>query len=448
MTMQTRPGALLRLSMTGSLTGLAALLLLALTGLAAQATAIQRIVSPGGIEAWLVEDHTVPLIALNFSFEGGSTQDPDGKEGVTRLLAATLDEGAGELTSEAFQARLEELAVSISFNAGMDRFYGSLRSLTDTGEDAFDLLHLALSAPRFDEDAVDRMKSQIVSGLKRETRDPDAIASKAFMRAAFPDHPYARPSNGTETSVPALTRDDLVAQHRRLVARKGLTIGVVGAIDADTLSVLLDRTFAGLPEQGDLVPVAETQPETGIRVDETLDVPQTTVLLGLPGPKRDDPDYQSAFVMNHILGGGSFTSWLYREVREKRGLSYSVGTDLSPYDRSGVLFASGATRADRASETLDIILQQFERMAADGPTPEDLAKAKSFLTGSYALRFDTSGKIAGQLVALQNAGLGIDYFDRRNAEIEAVTLEDVKRVAQRYLAGKTPTVVTVGPATN
>ncbi|ASP36177.1 pitrilysin family protein [Labrenzia sp. VG12] len=411
----------------------------------AQAVEIQKVTSPGGIEAWLVEDHTVPIVALNFSFTGGSAQDPHGKEGVTRLLAATLDEGAGELDSEAFQGRMEELAISIGFSTGKDRFYGSLRSLTPSLDEGVDLLALAVNRPRFDETPLERMKTQLVTRAKRNESDPDAIAGRSLAKAMFGDHPYSRPTLGTVESLETLTADDLAEQHKRLLTRSGLTVGVVGAIDAEALAKILDKMFLTLPAEGDLVSVADLDPAYGDRISDELAVPQSTILVGLPGLKRNDPDYQAAFVMNHILGGGTFTSWLYQEVREKRGLSYSTGTSLSPYAHTGLLIGSAATKADRANETVSIILEQLQRMAEQGPSEEELRAAKQFLTGSYALRFDSSGKIARQLVGLQNADLGIDYFDRRNSEIEAVTLEDVQRVAKRLLEDKTPTIVTVGP---
>jgi len=411
----------------------------------AQAVEIQKVTSPSGIEAWLVEDHTVPLVALNFAFEGGSAQDPDGKEGLTRLLAATLDEGAGDLESEAFHGRLEELAISIGFSTGKDRFYGSLRTLTPTLREATELLALAVNAPRFDVTPVDRMKAQLVTRARRNESNPDAIAGRSLARAMFGDHRYARPTLGTTGTLEQLTASDLAEQHRKLLARDGLTIGVVGAVDADTLAEILDEVFADLPGSADLVPIADLAPASGIEISDDLAVPQTTILLGLPGLKRNDPDYQAAYVMNHILGGGTFTSWMYQEVREKRGLSYSTGTSLSPYAHTGLLIGSAATKADRAGETVQVMLDQIRRMVADGPSEAELLAAKQFLTGSYALRFDSSGKIASQLVALQNADLGIDYFDRRNSEIDAVTLEDVRRVAQRLLADKAPTIVKVGP---
>lgn len=426
-----------------SIAALSLITLLTLSRLA-YAVEIEKVVSPQGIEAWLVEDHTVPIIAMNFSFDGGSTQDPAGKEGLTRLLAASLDEGAGDLSSEDFQGKLEELAVSIGFSTGKDRFYGSLRTLSPRLTQATDLLTLAINQPRFDETPVERMKTQLTTQIKRNQSDPSAIAGRSLADAMFGTHPYARPTLGSLESLNSLTPADLQAQHDKILTRNGLKIGVVGAIDAETLAPLLDQVFAGLPEQSDLSKIADLAPRTGETVHRELAVPQTTILLAYPGITRNDPDYQAAYVMNHILGGGTFTSWMYQEVREKRGLSYGASTSLSPYRHTGLLIGSAATKSDRADETVNVMLEQLERMAAQGPSKEELDMAKRYITGSYPLRFDSSGKIARQLVALQNAELGMDYFDRRNSEIEAVTLEDVQRVARRLLAEHKPTIVTVG----
>lgn len=411
---------------------------------AAKATEIQRVVSPGGIEAWLVEEHAIPLISVQIAFKGGATQDPAGKEGLATLMASLLDEGAGEDDSQAFQTRLEDLSIDLGFSAGADSFSGSLKTLSVNRDIAFDMLRMALSKPRFDAEPIDRMRIQAISGLRSEERDPNAIAGRKWFEAAFPDHPYARPSKGTEASLNAVTRDDLAALHAHLIARDTLKIAVVGAIDAKTLGPLLDATFGALPEKAQLISVPEITPRGGQREAIDMDVPQTVIRFGVPGLKRADPDFIPAFIMNHILGGGSFSSRLYEEVREKRGLAYSVWTYLAPYDHTGVLMGGTATRAENADTALEVISEELERMAKDGPSAEELAKAKSYLTGSYALRFDTSDKIAGQLVGIQMEDLGIDYINKRNGLIEAVTLEDVKRMATKLLDSNTPTIVTVG----
>lgn len=411
----------------------------------AEAVEVQRVVSPGGIEAWLVEEHTVPLIAVNFAFRGGgSAQDPGDKAGLANLLSTLLDEGAGDIDSQTFQERLQDLSIRLSYEDSRDAFYGELKTLAQNRDAAFDLLRLSVTRPRFDAEAVERMRNQAISGVRREARDPESIAGRVWARTMFPDHPYGRPTNGTEASLAAITVADLRAFHGRVFTRDTLKIGVVGAIDAKSLAILLDKTFGDLPAKGRLEPVADVKPKTGVTVAEALPIPQTVIRFATDGLKRNDPDFIPAFVMNHVLGGGSFSSWLYSEVREKRGLAYSVFTSLAPYDHAGLFYGGLGTRADRAGEAIEVIRAQIRRMAAEGPSAEELAKAKDYLTGSYALRFDSSDKIAGQLLAIQMDDLGIDYIDRRNALIEAVTLDDVKRVARRLLSQEL-TVVTVGP---
>lgn len=412
----------------------------------AAAMTIEKVVSPGGIEAWLVSDDTVPLIAMDFAFDGaGSVQDPVGKEGVADLLSTMLDEGAGDLDSAAFQARLADLNVRLSFDAGRDAFHGELTTLSENRDAAFDLLRLALSAPRFDAEPIARMRTQAISSLRRSERDPDSIAGRLWAATAFPDHPYGRPASGTEATVAALSRDDLAAFYGRSFAKDNLVIGVVGAIDAATLAPLLDQTFGGLPETAQLTPVPPTAPKAGARADDTFESPQTVIRFGGPGLLRSDPDFIPAFVMNHILGGGTFTSWLFEEVREKRGLAYSIYTYLLPYDQAGVFAGGTATSADKTAEVVGLIEAEVGRMATTGPSEQELADAKRFLTGSFPLRFDSSGKIASQLVGLQLDNLDVGYIDERNALIEAVTLEDLRRVAKRLLDAGELTVVTVGP---
>lgn len=412
----------------------------------AAAMTIERVVSPGGIEAWLVSDDTVPLIAMDFAFDGaGSVQDPAGKEGVANLLSTMLDEGAGDLDSSAFQARLADLNVKLSFDADRDAFHGELTTLAENRDEAFDLLRLALTAPRFEAEPIARMRSQAISQLRRSERDPDSIAGRLWASTAFPDHPYGRPANGTEATVAQLGPNDLADFHKRAFARGNLVVGVVGAIDAATLAPLLDKTFGGLPESASLTPVPAVEPKSGARAEDGFESPQTVIRFGGPGLLRADPDFIPAYVMNHILGGGTFTSWLFEEVREKRGLAYSIYTYLLPYEHAGVFAGGTSTSADKTAEVVGLIEAEVRRMADKGPSEQELADAKRFLTGSFPLRFDSSGKIASQLVALQLDKLGIDYVEKRNALIEAVTLDDLRRVAKRLLDAGALTVVTVGP---
>ncbi len=408
-----------------------------------RAATVQKVLSPGGIEAWLVEDYAVPLVAVDFSFKGGAAQDPAGKAGVTAMMASLLDEGAGELDSERFHRALDDRAIEISFGADRDAVSGRLKTLSRSVAEAFDLLRLAVNAPRFDADAVERVRAQVTAGFRREAKDPDALAGRGWRESAFPGHPYGLPVRGTAESLAAVTRDDLVEAYRRMVVRRDLKIAAVGAIDAARLGEMLDRAFGGLPAEGRLVAVPPVIVAAGGRPQVIdLDIPQSTIRFGLPGIARRDPDHMAAVVVNHILGGGVFSARLFREVREKRGLAYSVYSHLSTFDRSSILGGGTSTKNERAKESLDVIAQQVDALAAEGPTAEELDKAKKFLTGSYALRFDTSLKIASQLVNLQTEGFDVSYLDERNGLIEAVTLEDAKRVGARML-GAGPLLVTV-----
>jgi len=408
----------------------------ALTAQPAGATTVQRVVSPGGIVAWLVHEPSLPLVALNFAFVGGATQDPADKPGVGYMVSSLLDDGAGELDAKAFQQRLEENAVELRFSVTQDYFFGSIRLLKDRQEQSFDLLRLALSQPRFDADAVGRVREQILSGLRRETTDPSSIANRAWWATAFPNHPYGRPTGGSLTSVPTITVDDLRTFARQVLTRDSLKIAAVGDIDAATLGQTLDRVFGALPATGTRVAVPDAAPrDGGRRIVTQLAVPQAVVRLGGGGVMRSDPDFIPAYMVNHILGGGTFTSRLYDEVREKRGLAYGVYSYLMTMRHAALFMANTQTQADSTREALQLIEAQVQRMVKDGPSEDELAKAKAYLKGSYALNFDTSTKIASILLQNQLDELGIDYIDKRNGLMDAVTIEDARRAAKRLGQG-------------
>jgi zinc protease len=410
--------------------------MLALATSPAAAMTIERVVSPGGIEAWLVRDHTLPMIAVEFAILGSADQDPPGKPGVANMATSLLDEGAGPYDAAAFHDRLERKAIELSFRAGRDYLRGTLRTLKDNRDEAFDYLRLALAEPRFDPADVERMRAQLTSRVQREATNPNDIASRNWWATAFPGHPYGEPVNGTLESLPRITAEDLKTYVRRVVARDHLKIAVVGDIDAATTGALLDRTFGTLPAKAQLAPVANVVPqELGRTIVVHLDVPQAVVNFGGPGIARSDPDFMAAYIVNHVLGGGSFSSRLYREVREKRGLAYGVHDSLIWLEHTSLLLGSTATRADATGQSIEIIEHEFRRMAEQGPTAEEFDKAKTYLKGSFALGLDTSNRIAGQLVQMQLDNLGIDYIERRPGMIDAVTLDDAKRVAKRLLDG-------------
>ena len=402
----------------------------------ASATTIERVVSPGGIEAWLVREPAVPMIAVDFAFAGGAIQDAPGKAGTANLVASLLDDGVGEFDSKTFHERLERKAIELNYEAERDTLRGSLRTLTENCDEAFEALRLGLTAARFDPTDVELNRAQILSTLRRATTNPTEMASLRWWQVAFADHPYGQPVAGTLETVPTITVGDLRDYTRRVLARGNLKIAVVGDIDAEAVKSMLDRVFGALPAEPQLKPVANVTPRgLGRRIVVKLDVPQAVVAFGGTGIARNDPDFMAAYIVNHILGGGSFSSRLYQEVREKRGLAYSVYDSLVWLNHSALFLGGTATRADRAGETLDLIQKEIHRLAENGPTAEELAKAKAYLNGSFALNLDTSSKIAALLVQLQRDGLGIDYFSRRPEMISAVTLDDARRVAKKLLDG-------------
>ncbi|NJM29953.1 MAG: insulinase family protein [Rhizobiales bacterium] len=418
---------------------------LLLTAFAAHAMAVKEIKTPGGITAWVVEDHTIPLIAMEFSFAGGAALDPPGKEGATHFITGMMDEGAADLDGPTFQAKRDELAVKLSFDAGLDNFEGSLQTLSRNRDAAFELLRKALTAPRFEELAFRRVQNQFLVSAANNAQDPEKIASRRWMEQAFGQHPYARGSEGNEATIAKLVPDDLRAMHKRLFVKQGLTISVVGDIDSATLGALLDKTFGALPEKAEGGPVSEASVAMGPQLTHIArDIPQSIIVFGSAGIKRNDPEFIPAFVAMHILGGGGLGSRLTEEVREKRGLTYGVGIGLVPLDHAGLLMGSLGTRNEKAGEAMGVIREVLTRMAQEGPTQEELDTAKTFLTGSYALRFDSNAKIAGQLLGVQQDNLGIDYFTRRNGLIEAVTLDQVKAAAKRLLAADALIVSVVG----
>ncbi|PZF77699.1 insulinase family protein [Aestuariivirga litoralis] len=425
---------------------LALLCLLVASASSAHAFTIQEVTSPGGIKAWLVEEHAIPLMAMNYSFKGGTELEPAGKEGVSSFLTGMLDEGAGDMLSAEFQKKRDELAFRMSFDAGSDFFEGGFQTLTRNRDASTDLLRLAITAPRFDAEPLERVRQQFLLNVKEQEQDPQSIGWQAWMNEILPGDPYSRPDDGTEASISGISADDLRAAHRRIFNRDGLQVAVVGDITAAELGPLLDKVFGGLPEKApDQPALPPAKPAMGpkLKVIER-DMPQSVIAFGTEGIKRDDPDFIPAFVMAEILGSGGLTSLLSEEIREKRGLTYGVSYGLNPMGRGGLYAGSLQTKNESAGEALDAARDVIAKYAEQGPTQQELDEAKTFLTGSYALRFSSNAAIANQLLALQQQNLGIDYVQKRNALVEAVTLDQVKAQAKRLLHPDRLIVTVVG----
>jgi zinc protease len=418
--------------------------MMAAAAVPAVAAEVERVVSPGGVEAFLMHEPSVPLIAMSFYFKGGAQYEPAAKAGLARMTAALLDEGAGEHDSLAFRTLLEDHAIRLSFDASRDGFSGDLRTLSDNRDLAFELARLALNEPRFDAEPIERIRAQSTAALRRRENDPSTLAREHFFTSAFPDHAYGVPERGTLETVQAITRDDLVAFRDRQLARDRLHIGVAGDITAEELAPALDLIFGALPATSEPPPVAAVAPVGGETVIVRQAVPQSVVVFGHAGIARNDPDYYAAYIANYILGGGGFQSRLLQEIREKRGLAYSAYSYLVEAEHSPLWTGGVATNNADVAESTRLVRQEVARMAAGELSEEDLDAAKTFLTGSFPLRLTSNAQVASLLMGMSIADLGIDFLERRNDYIEAVTLDDLKRVSARLFDPEALLFVVVG----
>ncbi len=405
---------------------------------------IQEVTSPGGINAWVVEEPSIPFVALELRFRGGASLDLPGKRGATNLMTALLEEGSGDMSAQEFQSTLEDLAASISFQASDDVVSISARFLTENKEEVIALLRQALLEPRFDQEALDRVRAQVLSGIASDAKNPNAISSAVFNAAAYGDHPYGSSSDGTVESVEALTQQDMIDAHRNALVRDRIYVSVVGDTTAETVGALLDDLLGDLPQDGPPLPdYVAYDLEPGITVVD-FDNPQSVALFGHRGMKRDDDDFFAAVIVNRVLGAGGFESRLMTEVREKRGLTYGIRSFLIPRDHAEVMLGSVASSNETIAEAIEVTRNEWALMAEEGMSAEELAVAKTYMTGEYPLRFDGNAEIAKIMVGMQMVGLTPDYVTNRNDFVEAVTLEDVNRVAAELLQPENLHFVVVG----
>lgn len=405
---------------------------------------IQEVTSDGGITAWLVEEHSIPFTAMELRFRGGTSLDETGERGATYLMTGLLEEGAGDLDARAFTRAAEELAASFDYDVYDDTFTVSAKFLTENRDEAVDLLRSSLIEPTFSDTAIERVRAQVLSIIRSSLTDPDDIAGQAFAARVFGDHPYATAGEGTLDSVTALDRDDLVAAWKAAMVKDRLYIGVVGDITAEELKSMLDGLLGDLPASGPELPgQAEPAFDGGTHVIE-FDTPQSVAIFGQPGMGQEDPDFFAAYLLNTIIGGGGFESVLMDEVREKRGLTYGTYSYLVDKDRAKVWMGSVSSANDRIAEAIEVIRAEWARIASEGVTAEQLEAAKKFMTGAYPLRFDGNGPIANIIAGMQIQGMPIDYAATRNDKVNAVTLEQVNRVAKELMQPDKLTFVVAG----
>ncbi len=405
---------------------------------------IEVVTSPGGVTAWLVSESFVPSVAMEISWRGGASAEPAGKDGVGWILGYMMNEGAGDLDTTAYGARMEDLNMEFGCNVGVDFTRCAFSSLKDTVNESFDLMRLAFEEPRFDQEPIDRAKAELIVNLRQQEADPKTLAWRRMTGAVMPGHPYAR--HATPETVSSVTREDVAALKQSLMTKDRLMVVVVGDITAEELKPKLDEIFGHLPATSTLpeVPDVEAAPPPAAPVVVDLPFPQTLVMFNGPGPKRSDPDFYAAYVLNYILGGGGFSSRLVDDIREKRGLTYGISTGLSIQPHMWRWSGSGSTMNDKASEVVKLVKEHIARLGAEGPTEKELEDAKAYLTGAFPLNFDSNMKIASVLMGFQQDELDVGYVAERNDLINAVTLEDLRRVAATYMKPENFTFVLVG----
>jgi zinc protease len=409
---------------------------------------IQKVVSPGGIEAWLIEDHRVPLMSLDVTFRGGTALDPAGKDGLAIFTASLLDEGAGDLTAQAFQKEMADKSIALAYGADLDNFSITLKALTQFRDRAFELLTMSLTKPRFDADAVERVRNEIVTEISNNLSSPNWIARRKLAETVFAGHPYAQSPQGTIPSVRKVT----VADMRRFVkdrfGRDQMLVTAAGDITPAELGPALDRIFAALPAKAAPFSLPPVTPQgAGKTVTIEKQYPQTVITMAAPGITRNDPDWYAGQIVNYTLGGGGFQSRLMEDVRgagSRKGLSYGFSSALVPYKQGGLVLAGGSTRNAAAGETLGIVKAEFAKMHENGITETELKDAKTYITGSFPLTLTSTDRLAALLMQLRTQELGIDYLDRREALINGVTFDDAKRVSARLLDPAKLTTVMVG----
>lgn len=392
-----------------------------------------RVVEADGLSAWLVEDHSVPVVSVSWSWPGGAARDAAGQEGTAAMAAALLTEGAGDLRALAFADALRDAAIGLHFSAGRDAFEGGFRCLTEALPEALRLARLAMTAPRFDADAVERVRARAIAGARQALETPRGQAGRAFWASAFPGHPAGRPATGTAESLAAVPVEAMRALLAAQMRRDGLLVAVSGAIRPAELAALLPALFGDLPAGAPETPAA-LPPFTAFgRQVVPVASPQSQVVLGQPGIAPDDPDWEAAQVVLRILGGGGFSSRLMQAVRVQRGLTYGIGVGLETMFGGGVVTCSFATENARVAEALEVTRGVWSGLAQDGPTQAELEEAVAYLTGSLPLQFTDSRRIAGTLLAMRRNRRPLDWLDGRNARLRAIGREDATRVAAAIL---------------
>ena len=409
---------------------------------------IQHWTLSNGARVYFVESRELPMLQVRVVFDAGSSRDPVEKAGVANLTAAMLDEGAGSLGADEIASRFE--GVGAEFGAGVDRDMASvsLRSLSDSAllDPALELFAQVLATPAYPAENLERQRAQALVSLQKDAQSPGAIVEKAFYSELYGQHPYASNPLGNEKSLKAITRDDLLVFHRRHYVGTNAWVVIVGDASKRQARNIAERVIGKLPSGITLKPMPPVHTLYSGRMKQIVfPATQTHIYMGHPGVRRGDPDYFALYVANHTLGGSGFASRLMDEVREKRGLAYSVYSYFSPLREAGPFQLGLQTRADQTQQALDIANQTLSDYVQQGPTEKELDAAISNITGGFALRIDSNAKLAEYLAMISFYKLPLDYLDRFVERIREVNAAAIRAALTRHLDPQRMVTVTVGP---
>ena len=413
---------------------------------AGAAPKIEHWLAGSGARVFFVENHDLPMLDVQIDFAAGSVRDPEGKSGVAALTSGMLDLGAADLDEREIASRLADVGAVLSGGADIERASLHLRTLSadDRRLPALALMRSVLAAPQFPADVLAREKARTIAGLKEAAIRPEVIAARTFWRLLYPGHPYGR--DVTPESVVSIGRDDLVEFHRRHYTAANASVTLVGDLSRAQAQALAEELTAGLPAGGAAPPGAPPVVPLTAPVEERVAhvAAQAHVLVGLPALKRGDPDFFALAVGNYTLGSGGFVSRLMQEVREKRGMAYSVGSHFMPLTQSGPFEISLQTKKAQADEALGVVRTVLQRFIAEGPSAAELRAAKQNLVGSFPLRLDSNGKILDNVALIGFYGLPLDYLDRYAENVEKVSANDVRAAFARHVAIDRLVTVVVG----
>lgn len=407
---------------------------------------IQHWQTANGAQVYFVPAPELPMVDIRMVFDAGSARD--GKQpGIAMLTSGMLEEGAAGLDADTIARRFEDIGAQFSAGAYRDMATVGLRSLTKAAilKPALKTFTQVLSKPDFPQKALQRVRKQLLTGLQQQEQDPGAIASKAFFRALYGNHPYASPSKGTIASVKGMQRKALIDFYRRYYVARNAVIAIVGALDIEAAKRMAEEVTAGLAAGSHAAALPPPAPLEKAKA-EHIEYPstQTHLLMGQPGVARGDADYFPLYVGNHILGGSGFGSRITEEVREKRGLSYSAYSYFSPMRAAGPFVLGLQTRNDSADKARKVLRETLEKFRNEGPTAKELEAAKKNITGGFPLKVDSNSDILGYIAMIGFYGLPLDYLDNFNATIEAVTQQQIRDAFQRRVDPARMVTVTVG----